>query len=167
MLFFINAFALAGWALLPVLAVLLFKMPGRRRALAGLLVAVLAYQAWFYFPADGQFPAADYGPVDHVHVSLVSDPKTWDGLTEAQSDELLAVCNRVRASRSAWRHFFGGHQVDLSVYFSGDGADWSRTYLTCFSDPRRTPAIKKNGQIYYVWNGEGLYQELYAICEGK
>lgn len=148
---------------------------GRRRkiALALALTALAVYQIWFYFPLDGRFPPARH-EVIYVSVpdaqSYYSDAHTASAdkgavpLSDGAKSSVLAACNAVKMSRSAWRTVFGGgsalNGADAYVYFSHDeSADLTRQVLACSAEG--SDYARKNGQVYRVHSPEGaLYDSM-------
>lgn len=145
-----SSLALLCWAVLAILLILII----RTRNAAGLvrciaLLCILFYQLWFYFPQTNLFPASEYAQVRSVHIVIPAQKSGMREPTEAQSAETLAICNRLYASRSAMQTIktcSGGAQ--FYVYFSGLGADGSRTNLTCGSS--NNSRVKLNGQSYHI-----------------
>lgn len=161
MVILLSIFALLGWIVLIALFILLYITRKTNKVAIVLLLCISIFQLWFYFPQTHLFPTADYAPVSSIHIVIPASQSGIQTPTESQSSEIISICNRIYASRSAIQTIMnapGNIGAELYVYFSGRGLDGSKTYLSCGSRNH----LNLSGQRYHIWNAEGLSSRIFT-----
>ena len=167
MVFFINCLALVCWLSI-VLLVCYYAFTKRNgKQLSIIIVLCTAFLVWFYYPRQTHFPPDEFAP-EYVRLTTpsVNHQTLKTNEPSEQSEEILALCNQICASRRLIPTLFrkptmGG---ELYIYFSGKGENWAETRLSLTRYGRRNNMVK-NKQVYFLWNAKSLYQQICDILE--
>lgn len=164
-----SLFALIGWGLLLVLA-LIFPRTKKRTVLKGTLICIILFLGVYYHPIESPLPNEIYAIIDiqPVRFAISTLP---DNVTLS---DIQAECNKQMAVRSAWKTLTQSWKPmgkeGMFIYFSNDrNLDLTETVLSCSCDSMYGILKKGNQRYWLLGNAEGnsLFSRLKSILIQK